>query len=162
VGEQFQLHLGFLCGLDDRRQGHLPGEVDPANPLLLPEPDAAPVNGVGLGGKVDRLVRGDLVDQLDDAGVGGNPGVEGEGGDLLQVFGQAGQLVVARIAVDGQVDLHPVLMGMGEPRSHLRGGEVIRQIAQAEGLAPQVDGIGAVVDGNFQFFQIARRGKEFG
>lgn len=162
VGKDLQFGRHVAAGFADRLQGHLPGQVDAADALLLPEESAAPGGGIGLGREMDGAFRDDAADGGDDPGIGGDEGVEGDRRHLFQVAVQLLQFVGVGIAVDREVDLHPPVVGIGHGLGHGGGSEVVGLAPQAEAGTAQVDGVGAVVDGHLEFFEVPGRGQEFG
>ncbi len=80
VDEDFQLHVrAALANFGDFLQGELPGEDDPAYADRLPELDGCPIDGVRLDRQVYRQIGPGFADQGDEAGVGHDQGVGGEG-----------------------------------------------------------------------------------
>jgi hypothetical protein len=162
VDKCFQFDIDPFLHFPDPFEGHLAGQVDPRDPLAPPEVGALPVGGVGLGRKVERAFGGDLGDHLDHPGVGGDVGIERDRRHLFQVAVKRCDIGVVRIAVDGEVDLYPPVVGVADPLHHFRRGEIVREVAQAIVLPPQVDGVRTVMDGDPEFFQVPGRGEEFG
>jgi hypothetical protein len=78
------------------------------------------------------------------------------------MFFQKIDLGVEGKAVDGGVDLPAPLMGVGDSLRELFETELFaRSDAQGEVADPSVDGIGPVIDGDFQLFEVPRGGEEF-
>ena len=58
MNEYFKLDLGHFPDFPQLFKGEFPGQVDPANSLVLPEMDTEGVGRVGLGAEMQRNVRG--------------------------------------------------------------------------------------------------------
>ncbi len=92
MDESFKFHpRNFDNRLLNIVEAHLSCQVDPADPLLLPESGGAPVDGIGLGRKVQFPLRRHLPYRINHPRVGDNVGVEGERCDLRQVLFQLGK-----------------------------------------------------------------------
>ncbi len=91
---------------------------------------------------------------LDDQGIGaGIPYAMGEGGRLVE-FG------IGEEGVEGDID--PGEITVGVPRQALDGGEVIAGGGPgAKARRPDIDGVGAVIDGGDAAAEIPGRGEQF-
>ena len=66
-----------------------------------------------------------------------------------------------RHGVDRQVDPDPVPVRIRHGFGQLLAREIVRGGPHAEGFSGKIDGVAAVQDGRFHFFQIARGGQQF-
>ena len=82
-------------------------------------------------------------------------------GSLLDGLRQTVGLLVGGQGVHGQVDLAAAGMGVDDAFRQLLRGEIGRSRAHTELRQAAVNGIGTVVDGIAQAFQIACRGQQF-
>ncbi len=94
--------------------------------------------------------------------IGGYVGIERDLRHFFQVVVERDDIGVVRIAVDGEVDLYPPVVGVADPLRHFRRGEIVGQVSETIVLSPEVDGVRTVMDGDPEFFQVPCRGEEFG
>jgi hypothetical protein len=64
--------------------------------------------------------------------------------------------------VDRDIDLDPVRVGVGNGLAQTVFVEIAGPGTEAEGLAAEIHGVGAVMDGGHQFVKAAGRRQEFG
>ena len=64
--------------------------------------------------------------------------------------------------VQGEIDLGVVAMGLAHGRLDFGKGKSVGLGAQAQGLAAQIHGVGAIAQGGAEFVRIADRDEEFG
>ena len=88
-------------------------------------------------------------------------GIDAGLGCFLDGLGQAVGLLVGGQGVHGQVDLAAAGMGVDDALSQLFRCKIGRSRAHTELRKAAVNGVGTVVDGITQAFQIARRGEQF-
>ena len=96
-----------------------------------------------------------------DPRIGHDDGVDSGFTDPGEIGGHRLQVVIAGKDVQSQVDLLHHAVGQGRPFGHLVESEVPCPVPEVEGFAADIDGIGAVMKGETEFFKIPGRGQEF-
>ena len=141
VDKGLQLHgRGLAQGLDGGL-GQLPGEDHPGHAQVSAGLHAVQVVDGHLGGGVDVHIGDGLPEKSGHAQVLDQDGVDadlrGKGGGLRR----QGQFSVGQEGVQGQVDLGPPLMAVGNGLAQLLLGEVLGVAPGVEGAVAQIDGI---------------------
>ncbi len=163
VDEYLQLHGGdFATDLRDLLQRQLARQYHPTQPLPLPEPDAGPVDRVGLHRQVDMGLREVLAHQHDQPRVGHDQRIRAHRQHRLEVVEEGLQLGVVRGDVDHHVELLALRMGLGDALGQAGMVELVVAHPQAVARLPGIDRIGAIGEGVAHVLQGAGRGQQLG
>ncbi len=116
----------------------------------------------GLGGDVNLHVGEHFLYSRHDAEVGDDDGIDTRTAQLIEKGAEGGIVAVAGHGVEGQVDLLAHAVGEADGGVDFLGGEVAGLGAHAESAAGEIDRVGSVEEGGFEFFKISCGGEQFG
>jgi hypothetical protein len=161
VDKALHLNATFLTETCDFFQGKFPGGIDPCDAHPGPEAGCGGVGGIGLGAEVQGDMGGPFPGQGDDAGVADNEGIGPACGQFPEVGCQFGYFRMPWVNIAGHI--HPGFQAVGKLNGlfNVFEGKVVGKVSERKILATEIDGVCAIEEGDFQFFHVACRGKQF-
>ncbi|MNM87962.1 hypothetical protein D3C81_1001570 [compost metagenome] len=135
---------------------------DPRQALILPELYRLPVNGRLLGAEMDLQFGYNALRRFDDHRVSDDNRCDPRLVQIAQIRLNALQILVMGINIRGDEHLCAVFFSKFHAFPHFFETKIIRIGTKAIMLSPDIYGVGAVMDGEFQLFEITRRGEQFG
>ena len=128
----------------------------------LPRFDGRAVDRIGLRADMERHLWHRLAGDRKDAEVGDEQRIDADAFEVVQVVRQSCEVAVMRVDIDGHIDLCRMRMRKRDGFGKLFLRKVAAERPQAERLAAEVDGVGAIEHSHLEFFECPRRREEFG
>ena len=160
-GFDLQLRRCFIAQDRNILQGHLTGQHHALCAHVVGGAGRSPVGDACLGGHVHIDVRCKGLAGIQHTKVCHDKGIHTGLGCFLDGLGQAVGFLVGGQGVHGQVDLAAAGVSVDDTLGQLFRRKVGRSRPHSKFRQAAVNGIGTVVDGIAQAFQIACRGQQF-
>ena len=116
---------------------------------------------IGLRAEMEDRIRQNFTENGDDSGIRHEKCVDIQSLQRFQKSGQAADIIVVSENIHRHIDFFSPGVGICRPFPDFLRRKVSRSGAQSEILTSEIHGIGPVIDGDLQFFQITGGRQQF-